>query len=543
MPAPRILLADDDADLAAILAQRLRQAGLEVEVVTDGEQAVRAVEASVGKLDLAILDYHMPGLTGAEACARIRASGRALPVILLTSVSEKAVAEKAMQAGVTAYVLKPPRVEDLLIEIRRLTGTSPEEVPAEPLSPKLAGLLDRINTLPAMPVTTQKLLDVLNNPAAGAKELSRVITLDPAVTAQVLRLANSAYYGQQGKISDVTKAVILIGFAEISHALMALSLASLFVVKGKADVLDRAAFWEHALGCSVMAGHLARRAGVEDPNQAVIAGLLHDLGKLVLATYLPEEYGSLLKRAVREGRPLREMERELLGDNHALLGEALAQRWKLPPTISRCIRYHHVPLSAEAMDHATVSLVRVVSAADALAKGAGLGASGDDLVEEIPERVWNLLTVDAKVAEDAVKAGRRSVAMHKAALGRQGAEPEEVPGIPALHLVETEQAVPLTWFSLQAAGYAPHLTRTWGEATAFLESCPETGLLVLESAQSPKESRFLDTVLRWRRGQATRHLLFIAPAKRLEGATPVEGVVFLPKPIGIAALKAAADAR
>ena len=323
---------------------------------------------------------------------------------------------------------------------------------------------------------------------------------------------------------------------------MALSLASLFVRKDAPEILDRAAFWEHALSCSVVAGQMVRRAGVEDPNQVVVAGLLHDLGKLVMAYYLPEEYAGILRRAAAERRSTRDIEREVLGDNHALLGEALAKRWKLPLEISRCIRYHHVPLSVENLDHATVALVRVICAADALCKAAGLGFSGDDLVEEIPERVWNLLSVDQRAAEDAVRVGRRSLLAHKAALGPAGGAPPagEEPGIPVLHLLETEQAVTLTGFALRSAGYSAHLVRSWGDGTRILEEHPDIGTVVIESGSPPQQSRFLETVLRWRKGLPQPGVLFLAPGKRLEAGLPAAPcLAACPKPLGTGALKAA----
>jgi putative nucleotidyltransferase with HDIG domain len=542
MPAQRILLADDDGDLSGVLAQRLRADGYEVSVAPDGTQALRMLETQPPQL--ALLDYHMPGLTGVEVCRRARQAGHTLPLLLLTSVSERSTVERALEAGITGYVLKPLRYEDLLAEVRNhlgMPGNGEGEVESA-LSPKLSELLDKISMLPAMPTTTQKLLEVLNNPSAGAKELSKVITLDPAITAQVLRLANSAYYGQGGKVSDVTKAVILIGFAEISHALMALSLASLFVRKDAPEIIDRVAFWEHALSCSVIAGQLARRAAVEDPNQVIVAGLLHDLGKLVMAYFLPEDYAGILRRAAAERRATRDVEREVLGNNHALLGEALAMRWKLPLEISQCIRYHHVPLSVENLDHATVALVRVICAADALCKAASLGSSGDDLVEEIPERVWNLLSVDQKAAEDAVRIGRRSLLTQKAALGSAGgkASAEEEPGIPVLHLLETEQAVALTGFALQSAGYAPYLVRSWGDGTRVLEANPDIGTVVIESGSLPQQSRFLETVLRWRKGLSQPGILFLSSGKRLEAGMPAASrLAACPKPLGTHALKEA----
>ena len=545
MPGPRILIADDDADLRALLSQRLEAEGFEVLQAADGAEALRLLEFESPAV--AFLDVNMPAFTGLQVCERARKSawGGRIPLLVLTSLSDPSTVDRAMRAGATGYLLKPPRVEDVLAEVRRLAGPDraplPPEAPGEgEITPKMEALLEQVGTLPAVPMVTRKLIEVLNNPSAGARELSKVISLDPAITAQVLRLANSAYYGQAGKVSDVTKAVILIGFAEISHTLMALSLANLFVRRDGAEVLDRQSFWEHALGCSVVAHHLAVRAGLPDPNRALVAGLLHDLGKLVMAYYLPDDYASILRRARVERRHTRDVEREILGDNHSLVGQALAKRWKLPPGIYRSIRYHHVPLSVESLDYDVVSLVRVVSAADGLCKAAGLGSSGDDLVEEVPERIWNLLGVDQKAAEAAVEAGRETIAVHKAVLTTRkdpGAKAEAAPAV--LHFLETDQAVAMSRFSLQAAGFSPLLARSWGEGAEVLEGKAPPAAVVVEASSGPTESRLLETFLKWRGGRPRPGALFLAPGRRLAGLPVEPGLVGFPKPLGIAGLRTA----
>ena len=189
MPAPRILLADDDPDLRAVLAGHLEAEGYEVLQAPDGTEALRLLEDSAPAM--AFLDVNMPGLTGLEVCEQARKSawGGSIPILILTSMSDKATADRALKAGATGYLLKPPRVEELLSEARKHAGLERQvplpETPAEgEISPKMAALLEQVGTLPAAPMVTQKLIEVLNNPSAGAKELSKVISLDPAITIQ-----------------------------------------------------------------------------------------------------------------------------------------------------------------------------------------------------------------------------------------------------------------------------------------------------------------------------------------------------------------------
>ncbi|GEM_PF-482109 len=538
MPEPLVLLADDDQDMTAVLAQRLRADGFRVVTAGDGLKALQAMEAEPPHV--AFLDLNMPGLDGIALCERVRQApwGRSIPLILLTSSGQESTAGRALRAGATGYLLKPPRYEALRSEVWRHVrqGELPAAAPEGPISPKLGDLLETVGQLPAMPIITHKLLEVLNNPSAGAKELGRVVSMDPAVTAQVLRLANSAYYGQPGKVTDVTKAVILVGFSEISHTLMSLSLANIFATQG-AEILPRIPFWEHAVACSAMATQLAKRAGHLEPHRAQVAGLLHDLGKLVLACYLPEDYAAILADARMNRRHTRESERALLGDHHALLGEALSRRWGLPQVIGRSVRYHHAPLSAENLDHDTLALVRFVCAADTLAKAGAIGSAGDDMVEEIPERIWQLLSVDQKAAEGLILLARRTVAMQKTALGSAPA-PDPAQRPPVLLVMEGNQSVSLSSFAVEAAGFAPRIVLSWGDGIQALSGDAGIRIVLLDSSVSPRDSRFLETVLRWRGGRTDPRVIFAGPEKKMEGGGPA-GVRLLPKPMTHTALRAA----
>ena len=171
----------------------------------------------------------------------------------------------------------------------------------------------------------------------------------------------------------------------------------------------------------------------------------------------------------------------------------LFRRWGLPLVIGR-FRYHHAPLSAENLDHDTLSLVRFVCAADTLAKAAGIGSSGDDGVEEIPERVWQLLSVDQKAAQDLVALARRTVSMQKMALGSAPlADPAA--GLPILLLIEGTGTLSLTAFALEAAGFAPRITRSWGDALQTLSADP--GIRALLWIPIPTRVPSPDTAQPW----------------------------------------------
>src|SRR3990172_1426145 len=209
---------------------------------------------------------------------------------------------------------------------------------------RLDAILDRVGQLPTLPPVALRILTLVEDSRSAVQSLSEVISKDPALTARVLRLVNSSYYGLPYRVSTVSHAVALLGFDTVRSLALGLSIFALFEGKSRGRLLDRDALWMHSLTAAVAAKRLAQRVKYSLPEEAFVAGLLHDMGRFILDEYFPGEIERVLL-AVRDGAlSLCDAERQVLGFDHAQLGGLMAQRWGLPPTLAQSIIGDQQPL-------------------------------------------------------------------------------------------------------------------------------------------------------------------------------------------------------
>lgn len=204
---------------------------------------------------------------------------------------------------------------------------------------ELALRISQIESLASPPVSLDRILSIAGDPDAGAEELASAIQMDPAITARVLKLANSAYFGFSRKVESVDAAVVVVGFRNVRNLAACAVVAPMF--EGAGGGVGLAGLWRHS--CAV--AEAARLVAVdrnEDDGPAYVSGLLHDLGQSVLATALGERYSNVIeKREV--GARLLTAERKELGVDHAWAGGEMIERWQLSSRIVRSIRFHHKP--------------------------------------------------------------------------------------------------------------------------------------------------------------------------------------------------------
>lgn len=233
--------------------------------------------------------------------------------------------------------------------------------------------VSRIKRLPSMPPVVQKLLDMLSGDQANAVRLGRVIQSDQALTSKVLNLANSAYYGFSNRIATVQHAVVAIGLQELQMLAVGSGLAGIFDPKQAAPSCDGTGMWLHCLAVSWATRELAKEAAYPEPGEMLVAGLLHDVGKLVMATHLQEEFTAISK-LVSQGLPYYKAEEEV-GIIHTQVGSWLAERWGLPQVHLAAIGNHHRLDPADPHIQSTALVVL----ADSMVKSLGLG-----LIDESP---------------------------------------------------------------------------------------------------------------------------------------------------------------
>ena len=196
-----------------------------------------------------------------------------------------------------------------------------------------------IKRMPSLSTTVGKVMEICSRTDASPNELNKVISLDPVLTGQVLRLINSAYYSLVNKVTSLTRAITMLGMNTVKN--MALSTAIIRSVAGskKSKVLPTSKFWAHSIGAGVSAKLLGEVKGlpVMEREELFLAGLLHDLGKVPFG----DEYITVLNTVKNEQLPLRDVELDIMGIDHQEVGLMIADKWKLNPVISECIGGHH----------------------------------------------------------------------------------------------------------------------------------------------------------------------------------------------------------
>jgi len=233
-----------------------------------------------------------------------------------------------------------------------------------------------IDRMPSLSTTVTKVLEICNRPNTSANDLNRVISLDPVLTGQVLKLINSAYYSLPNQISSLTRAIIMLGLNTVKN--LALSTAVLGSM-GREDSFQSLAmdeFWAHSICVGVMAKALAVRKGIPVMLQEeyFVGGLLHDLGKIPLNNCFADEYRQSLELARLDQGPLTRAEDLMLGFNHGAVGRMIAEKWQLSSSLVEVLRHHHSPEnSAENVR----GLVGIVALANTYANLFDVGSAGD----------------------------------------------------------------------------------------------------------------------------------------------------------------------
>lgn len=268
----------------------------------------------------------------------------------------------------------------------------------------ILNLVNKTLDLPTIPEVLTTLNEVIAREDSMADDVADVISKDPAVSANVLRIVNSAYYGLQVRVSSISLAVSVLGFSMTKRVALKAAVFSKFANRDSnlpKDLFDPLAFWRHSIFTGIATRVLGAESSVlaqANAEDLYICGLLHDLGKIILAENLPDEFAALLEEAKRTGRQVHELEQERFGFTHADVGSVLAIKWFLPEDLTIGIRYHHRPTD----DPFHRPLSSLIHLADHLAWSAGRPSTvlpqGPEMVHDVyqavdlePEQVVDLM--------------------------------------------------------------------------------------------------------------------------------------------------------
>lgn len=245
-------------------------------------------------------------------------------------------------------------------------------------------IVRQLQNLPTLSSVVTELLACVDQEDIDIATLARKVSHDQALTAKTLRFANSSFFGSQSRVTTIQQAISLLGLQSVRHLITATALAGHFP-DGDCAGFDAGAFWRHSIAtavcCKVLAMHLHL-----NQDFAFTAGLLHDIGRLVLVSRFPQQYAATLAYRKRLDCDLLTAERAVLGVDHVDCGEALAAHWNFSETIQKAIAGHHEPES-----HGNASIATIVHVANAIVHALDLNGAEDDLVPPLSQVAWDSL--------------------------------------------------------------------------------------------------------------------------------------------------------
>jgi len=256
------------------------------------------------------------------------------------------------------FLRKPCSLVDLRNSLKRIS-----ELNTQLSDQGVRTLAARLSRLPSLPELYIEILHAIQSPNASVQGIADIAALDPALSAKLLQISNSAYFGSGQKVYSVADAVQLLGVGVIQSLALAVPLFEAFD-KSKCPTFPLEQVWDH----SAHTGALARRIAkdfMEDfqlAEQAFAAGVMHDVGKLIPADGMPDQYAAILVQARSSARPLFEVEREVLGATHADIGAYLLALWSLPMPLVEAVAYHHEPLRARTTEFDLIGIIHVADA-------------------------------------------------------------------------------------------------------------------------------------------------------------------------------------
>lgn len=242
---------------------------------------------------------------------------------------------------------------------------------------RLRKIRNFVKRMPSLSTTVSKVLEICSRPDTAPNDLNKVISLDPVLTGQVLKLINSAYYSLVNQVTSLTRAIIMLGLNTVKNLALSTAIIKSVGQTKKTKVLPIKKFWAHSIGVGVTAKILATELDVPlgEREEFFVAGLLHDLGKIPFG----DEYTSVLLQAKQQSQPLVRVEMEIMAVDHQEVGKLIAEKWKLNDAITQAISHHH---ALEQVDPAHQKLVAVITLADSYACLFDIGYAGNSYPDE-----------------------------------------------------------------------------------------------------------------------------------------------------------------
>jgi putative nucleotidyltransferase with HDIG domain len=363
----RLLFVDDDLNILDGLRRVLRNQRdqWDMHFAGSGAEALQILEGR--PIDIIIADISMPAMNGIELLEHVMDSYPGTIRMILSGRSELDLTAKAV--AVTHQYLSKPCDPEILKSVIEQTEGSTTLLQNE----QLKCLVAKLGALPSLPLLFREVSKELQSPEASISKAGEIISRDPSMAAKILQLANSAYFGRRRNLSKVTEAVSYLGIDRVAQLLLAISAFAEFR-PAETSSFSIDGLWTHSNSTAMRAKEIAEKqhAPCQTKEDAFTAGLLHDIGKLVLASRLPVEYSKTVQRAESNRMPLWLAEREDFSASHAEVGGYLLGIWGLPNEIVDAAAFHHNPPASVSQDFSVLTAVHAADTIEHLAEGEGI---------------------------------------------------------------------------------------------------------------------------------------------------------------------------
>jgi HD-like signal output (HDOD) protein len=368
----RILFVDDEPHILEGLRHLLRPQRHEWELAfaPGGEAALALLEAS--PYDVIISDMRMPGIDGAALLTRVREKYPQVVRIVLSGHTDFSVALRAIPVA-HQFLVKPCDTQTLRVAVERASHLK-ALLHDETIRQTVGALRD----LPSLPRTYEALTQALRDPDVPLHKIAAIVEQDVGISAKILQLVNSAFFGMAQPVINIPRAVNFLGVNTLKSLILSVEVFRIFQPRTPLRGFDLEALQRHARITALIAARLPLPAHLSEIS--VVAGMLHDVGKLIMAWKLPDRFAKLLAEAEQEHCPLHEVEEREYGFSHAEVGAYLLGLWGLPYAVVEAVALHHRP---DRVPHRNFDTIGSVFVANLLAREIEGAGAGDSLAKPL----------------------------------------------------------------------------------------------------------------------------------------------------------------
>ncbi|MCF7886332.1 MAG: HDOD domain-containing protein [Candidatus Marinimicrobia bacterium] len=352
-----ILFVDDEKRVLNGIKRLLysRREEWEMIFITSGEKALKIIQNN--KIDVIVADIYMPEMDGIELFKIIKAEYPMVLRVGLSGIADQNLNLKALHL-VHQYLPKPCQKNTLINTLERSLA-----IKNIMESSRVRKIISQLNSLPSLPSMYYEIMNEVNNEHSSIRDIGKIVSKDISMSTKVLQLINSAYFGLKEEITDPTQACIYLGLETLKSLVLTVKIFDKFK-RGHINETYIDDLWEHSLKVARYSEKIAEKnnLGTEQVRNYWTAGLLHDIGKLVIAANFYRDFQKIKTLVIEEGKSLLEAENHILGANHGEIGAYLLGLWGLPtPLISTCA-FHHYPERYNAKDISPVNIVHFANA-------------------------------------------------------------------------------------------------------------------------------------------------------------------------------------